>query len=65
MFRAISGTNADGCRGDDGGADVYKESLLLLFFTIRPHLDHANNQKPKYAWYKVLNFEGLKITEFS
>ena len=60
MFRAISGTNADGCRWHDGGADV-----LLLFFTMRPHLDHANNQKPKYGWYKGSNLEGLKMSDFS
>jgi len=72
MFRAVPGTNADGCWWHDGGADVsnteyswYQESFLILFFTIRPHLDHANNQKPKYGWYKGLNLEGLKMSDFS
>jgi len=59
MFGVGWGTNADGCRWHDWGADVsnaeescYQESFLLLFFTIRPHLDHANNQNSKYGWYK-------------
>jgi len=29
--------------------------FLLPFSTIRPHLDHANNQKPKYVWFKDLS----------
>ena len=72
MFWADLGTNADGCRWHDWDAGVsnieqswYQESFLILFFTIRPHLDHANNQKLKYGWYKGSNLEGLKISDFS
>jgi len=31
---------------------------------IWPHLDHANNQNPKYWWYKDSYLEGLKMSGF-
>jgi len=43
---------------------VGAESFLLLFLTTRPHIDHANNQNPKYGWYKGSNLEGLKMSDF-
>jgi len=71
MFRPVSGLNAAGYRRANGGAAVsntewswYQESSLLLYFTIRPHLDKANNQKPKYGWYKSSNLEGWKMSDF-
>jgi len=43
---------------------LYQESFLLLFFTIRPHLNHANNQKPK-IWlvqrFKPRRFENVRF----
>jgi len=39
------------------GLPIYE---IKLFCTIRPHLDHANNQKPKYGFYKGSNLKGLK-----
>jgi len=72
IFRAVSGTNDAGCWWHDGDNAVsnteqscYQGFFLLLFFTIRPHLDHVNNQKPKYGWYKGSNLEGLKMSDFS
>jgi len=60
MFRAVLDTNGDGIWRNDGEGEEsntkwswYQESLLLLFFVIRPHLDHANNQKPKKKWLET------------
>jgi len=58
------GTNAAACDRDGDVSNTkiswYQESFLLLFFTIRIHLDHANNQKSKYGWYKGSKLEGLQ-----
>lgn len=69
MFGALWGSFAAECRSPAEGTAVsntrqswYCASFLLLFFTIRLHLDHPNNQNPQYGWHKDSNLECLKIS---
>ena len=73
MCRAVLGTNANGFMWASGSDHIsitvkswYQESFLLLFFAIRPHRDHSNNQKPNlwYGLYKGSNHKGWECLIF-